>query len=280
MIAAMTTVLTPEILSEPVFAAIPFPQIERVAFTIFGFDIYWYALAYLAGFLLGWWWLRKVTAAADDPVGPAPIDALINVGIIGIILGGRLAYVLFYNLEFYARNPLEIIMVRDGGMAFHGGFLGMVVAIILVARHYRTPMLALGDCVAMAAPIGIFLGRIANFINGELYGRVTDVPWAMVFPEGGPLPRHPSQLYEALLEGIVLFIILTVIWKKGGRRYQGLITGTFIAGYGVARILVESFRQPDEQLGFILAGTTMGQWLSLPMLVIGVLLIRHALRRA
>ena len=169
-------------------------------------------------------------------------------------------------------------MLRDGGMSFHGGFLGMVVAIIWVARRHRVPMLALGDCVALAAPIGIFLGRLANFINGELFGRITDVPWAIVFPKGGHLPRHPSQIYEALLEGVVLFVVLALIWQRGGRRFQGLITGTFISGYGVSRIIVEFAREPDQQLGFLIAGTTMGQWLSLPMVMIGALLIRHALR--
>lgn len=279
MMTVMKTVLTPQDMIAPIVAAIPFPAVDKVAFSIFGFDIYWYALAYLAGFLIGWWWLKKVTQAPGDSVGTAPIDALINWGIIGIIIGGRLVYVLFYNFEFYWQHPFEMLMVRDGGMSFHGGFIGMVAAIMMVARRYRVPMLALGDCVALAAPIGIFLGRLANFINGELYGRVTDLPWGIIFPEGGPLPRHPSQIYEALLEGVVLLTILVILWRHGARRYHGLITGTFIAGYGTARIIVEFARQPDEQLGFLIAGTTMGQWLSLPMVLIGAALIRYSLRQ-
>jgi phosphatidylglycerol:prolipoprotein diacylglycerol transferase len=188
--------------------------------------------------------------------------------------------VLFYNLDYYIQNPLDIVMLRDGGMAFHGGFLGMGTTIILVARYYRIPVLALADCAALAVPPGLFLGRMANFINGELYGRVTDAPWGMVFPGGGPLLRHPSQIYEALLEGVLLLGVLIIIWQKGGRQYQGLITGTFIAGYGLSRIIVEFFRQPDDQLGFLIVGTTMGQWLSLPMVLAGVILICYALRRA
>ena len=270
--------LAPHNLDEPLRAALPFPAIDKVAFTIFGFEIYWYALAYLFGVLIGWMLLKRLTMRPGDIVGAAPLDALINMGIIGIILGGRLVYVVFYNPEYYLANPADIIMVRDGGMSFHGGFLGMVAAIIWVARRHRVPMLALGDCVALAAPIGIFLGRLANFINGELFGRITDVPWAIVFPKGGPLPRHPSQIYEALLEGVVLFVVLALIWQRGGRRFQGLITGTFISGYGVSRIIVEFAREPDQQLGFLIAGTTMGQWLSLPMVMIGALFIRHALR--
>ena len=270
--------LTPHNLDEPLLAALPFPDIDKVAFTIFGFDIYWYALAYLAGVLIGWTLLKRLTRHPGDVVGPAPLDALINMGIIGILLGGRLVYVVFYNPEYYLANPVDIIMLRDGGMSFHGGFLGMAAAIIWVARRHRIPMLALGDCVALAAPIGIFLGRLANFINGELFGRVSDVPWAVIFPKGGPLPRHPSQLYEALLEGVVLFVILALVWQRGGRRYQGLITGTFISGYGLSRIIVEFAREPDQQLGFLIAGTTMGQWLSLPMVIIGGLLIRYALQ--
>lgn len=265
---------------EPNLAALPFHGIDKVAFTLFGFEIYWYALAYLGGILIGWWWLKKITAAPGDSVGGAPIDALINAGIIGIIIGGRLVYVLFYNAEYYLAHPVEIIMVRGGGMSFHGGFLGMAAAIIYVARRHKVPLLALGDCVALMAPIGIFLGRIANFINGNLFGRPTDLPWGMIFPEGGGLPRHPSQIYEALLEGALLLVILLLIWQRGGRQYHGLLSGTFIAGYGCARIIVEFTRQPDQQIGFLIAGTTMGQWLSLPMVIAGAILIRFALRKA
>ena len=260
-------------------SALPFHGIDKVAFSLFGFDIYWYALAYLGGVLIGWWWLRKITSAENDVVGHPPLDALINAGIIGIIIGGRLVYVVFYNLDYYLANPVDIIMLRSGGMSFHGGFIGMAAAIVFVAKRHRVPVLALGDCIALAAPIGIFLGRMANFINGNLYGRITEMPWGMIFPNGGPFPRHPSQLYEAFLEGLVLFVILFFVWRGGGRKYQGLLSGVFITGYACARLVVEFVREPDQQLGFLIAGTTMGQWLSLPMALAGILLIRHALRQ-
>lgn len=279
-------------------ASLPFPAIDPVALCLGPVPIRWYALAYLAGILLGWWLLRRLTARADDPVGQAPLDSMINAGVIGIILGGRLVYVAFYNLPYYLQHPVEILMVWQGGMAFHGGFLGMIGAILWVARHHKISPIALGDLVALVAPIGLFFGRIANFINAELYGRITDVPWGMVFlrplpnPDGpcaasdAPwqpvppgLPRHPSQLYEAALEGLVLFAILWLIHQRGGRHRPGLLIGVFIAGYGTARTLVEFFREPDTQLGYLLGGATMGQLLSLPMIIIGALVIWQALAR-
>lgn len=261
----------------PVLAALPFPEIPDTLISIGWFQLRWYALAYIGSILLGWWILRRVTATPDDPIGHPPLDDLINFGIIGIIIGGRLVYVLGYNLDYYLAHPLEALKVWQGGMAFHGGFLGMVAAIIYTARRHKVDMVKLGDLIAMVAPIGLFFGRLSNFINDELHGRVTDVPWAVVFPNGGNLPRHPSQIYEALLEGALLFALLLLAWRMGARRRPGLMIGLFLTGYGLARIVVENFREPDAQLGFLLGGVTMGQLLSAPMVVVGVWLIRRGM---
>ena len=275
-----TSMLSLEHPHEITSAALPFPDIDPIIFSIGFLHLRWYALAYLAGILLGWFLLKRVTAKPDDPIGHPPLDSLINTGIIGIILGGRLAYVVFYNPSYFLSNPHKILAVWEGGLAFHGGFLGMVLAIVFTARRYQVSMFGLGDLIAIAAPIGIFFGRLANFINGELYGRVSDAPWAVIFPGTNGLPRHPSQIYEALLEGLLLFIILIVAWRMGARQHKGLLMGIFITGYGLARIVVENFRQPDQQLGFILGGITMGQILSLPMVVIGAWLIQSAFKKA
>ena len=276
---------------------LPFPRIDPVALCIGPLAIRWYALAYLAGILIGWRILKRITSGEDDPVGNAPVDAMVNAGVIGIILGGRLVYVLFYNLPYFLENPVQIPMIWTGGMSFHGGALGALGAALYVARRHMIPFSSLADLVVLIAPIGLFFGRVANFINGELYGRVTDAPWGVVFmkPRPGPggvcsdagpvwqtvppgLPRHPSQLYEAVLEGIVLFAVLWAIYRAGGRQRPWLMTGTGFAGYGLARVLVEFFREPDGQLGFVLGGAaTMGQLLSLPMVAIGGLLIAFSL---
>lgn len=266
--------------AQPQVAALPFPDIPEVIFSIGFFQLRWYALAYLAGILLGWWLLRRVTAGPNDRIGHPPLDDLINFGIIGIIIGGRLIYVSFYNAEYYLQHPMDILKVWQGGMAFHGGFLGMVGAILFTARKHKVNAVELGDLIAMVAPIGLFFGRISNFINGELYGRVTDMPWGVIFPRGGELPRHPSQLYEALLEGALLFIIITAAYKLGARKRPGLMIGLFLTGYGLSRIFVELFRQPDQQLGFLFDAVTMGQLLSLPMVIIGIWLIQRAARMA
>ena len=258
-------------------AALPFPEIDPVIFSIGVFHLRWYALAYLAGILLGWFFLRRITAKPADPIGHAPLDYLINAGIIGIILGGRLVYVVFYNPEYYIGNPAKILAIWEGGLAFHGGFLGMIAAIIITARRHDVSMIGLGDLIALVAPIGIFFGRIANFINGELYGRVSDAPWAVVFPASDGAPRHPSQIYEALLEGLVLFVILLTAYRWGARQRPGLMIGIFVAGYGISRSVVETFREPDPQLGFIFGGITMGQILSVPMIIIGAVLVRRAM---
>ena len=260
-------------------SVIAFPVIDPVIFSLGFLEVRWYSLAYLGGILLGWWLVKRVTAKAHDPIGHPPVDALINAGIVGIIIGGRLVYILFYNLPYYLADPIRVLYVWEGGLSFHGGFLGMVVATILVARRYRVAILGLGDLVSMVAPIGLFFGRLANFINDELYGRATDVPWAVAFPSGGFIPRHPSQIYEALLEGVLLFIILTTACRYGARLRLGLMTGIFMVGYSMARFFVEFFREPDTQLGLFFGAFSLGQFLSLPMLFIGLILMAYALRR-
>jgi phosphatidylglycerol:prolipoprotein diacylglycerol transferase len=198
---------------------------------------------------------------------------------LGIILGGRFGYVLFYNLPHFAAEPLEILQLWNGGMSFHGGVTGCIVAIVLFALKRRIPMLSLGDVTAAVTPIGLFLGRIANFINGELWGRPSDVSWAMVFPNGGPIPRNPSQLYEAALEGIVLFVVLAVLVRAGALKRPGTVAGAFALGYGVARIICELFREPDAQLGFLWGGLTMGMLLCIPLMLAGIAILTVALTR-
>lgn len=272
------------------FTAIPFPNIDPVIFAIGPFAIRWYALAFVFGLLIGWRYLRIFNNWAPAVTGETRIlsftsragpegaeDVKRNVddflvwATIGVVLGGRIGYVLFYNFAYYAANPLAVLQVWQGGMSFHGGLAGMVVAVILFARVRKIPFLALADAVSAAAPIGLFLGRLANFVNGELWGRTTDVPWAVVFPGAGPTPRHPSQIYEALLEGLVLFLVLFLLSRNETiRRRPGILTGVFFIGYALARGFVELFRQPDAHIGFLPGGTTMGQLLSIPVLLIGV----------
>jgi phosphatidylglycerol:prolipoprotein diacylglycerol transferase len=268
------------------FLLITFPVFDPIAFSIGWFAIRWYALAYIVGIVLGWIYARSLVKKERLWGGPAPItlpqlDDFILWVTIGIIVGGRTGYVLFYNPAFFFQHPVEIFQLWNGGMSFHGGFLGCVAAVMLFARNNGISILSLGDITTAVAPIGILLGRIANFINSELWGRTTDtsVPWAMVFPNGGPLPRHPSQLYEAGLEGIVLFAILAVMIRMGALKRPGLILGSFIAIYGLARITGEFFREPDAQLGFLWGGLTMGMLLSVPMVIAGAILIVVASRR-
>jgi phosphatidylglycerol:prolipoprotein diacylglycerol transferase len=198
------------------------------------------------------------------------IDDFLFWATIGIVLGGRIGYVLFYKPGYYLENPLEIVFLWRGGMSFHGGLLGVFTALLFFARSEKVPLTALSDIVAAAAPIGLFLGRLANFVNGELFGRPTDVPWGMVFPAGGPVVRHPSQLYEAGLEGIALFLALFVLVRLGALRASGRLTGAFLVGYALARLVSEMFREPDLHIGFLAGGITMGQVLSLPMLLAGI----------
>ncbi len=257
--------------------AIPFPAIDPVAVEIGPFAIRWYALAYIAGLLLGWRLLRRLMTAPPLVGTLQQADDFLTWATLGVILGGRLGYVLFYRPEFYLTHPVEILKVWTGGMSFHGGALGVIVAIAAFARANRIPFLALGDRVVPCVPIGLGLGRLANFVNGELWGRVTDVPWGMIFPHGGPLPRHPSQLYQATLEGLVLFLVLIVLAMRPAiRARQGFLGGAFLAGYGIARIIGEFFREPDSFLGFLAFGATMGQLLSVPMVIAGAFLMVRA----
>jgi phosphatidylglycerol---prolipoprotein diacylglyceryl transferase len=258
-------------------AAIPYPEIDPVIFSLGPLAIRWYALAYIVGMVLGWRWILALNRTAGEPIKtPKWDDALVWIAI-GVILGGRLGYVLFYNPGFYLLNPVEALKVWQGGMSFHGGCLGVMVAMILFARRHKLPLLTFADLIAAAVPIGLFFGRIANFINGELFGRNTDVAWAFVFPGAGPSPRHPSQLYEAALEGLLLFLLLNwMVRKRDALAKPGLITGLFLLGYAAARAFVEMFRQPDAHLGFLIGGITMGQLLSLPMILGGLYLVWRA----
>jgi phosphatidylglycerol:prolipoprotein diacylglycerol transferase len=267
-----------------VLPVIPFPAFNPILVSIGPFAIRWYALAYIVGIIAGWFYARTIIASERFWGGPAPFtvldfDDFVIWITLGIILGGRFGYVLFYNLPHFAAEPLEILQLWNGGMSFHGGVTGCIVAIVLFALKRRIPMLSLGDVTAAVAPIGLFLGRIANFINGELWGRPTDVPWAMVFPNGGPIPRHPSQLYEAALEGIVLFMVLAVLVRAGALKRPGTVAGTFALGYGVARIICELFREPDAQLGFLWGGLTMGMLLCVPLMLAGIAVLTVALTR-
>jgi phosphatidylglycerol---prolipoprotein diacylglyceryl transferase len=268
------------------FLLIAFPTFDPVAIAIGPFAIKWYALAYIGGIVLGWIYARSLLKDEKLWGGPVPIslpqlDDFILWVTLGIILGGRTGYVLFYNLPFFMQHPAEIFELWKGGMSFHGGFMGCVVAVMWFARRNNISILSLGDITTAVGPIGLFLGRIANFINGELWGRPADpsLPWAMIFPTGGPLPRHPSQLYEAGLEGILLFTILAVMIRFGALKRPGLILGSFIAIYGLARITGEHFREPDPQLGFLWGGLTMGMILSVPMVIAGGIIMFSAWRR-
>ncbi len=277
----------------PLFA-FPFPAIDPIAIAVGPVAIRWYALAYVAGLLGGWFYARRLAARTElwTPLpqpSAADIDDLIVWVALGVVLGGRLGYVLFYNLDAYLARPAEILAVWHGGMSFHGGFLGAVLAIVGLARSRGLNPLALLDMAAAVTPIGLFFGRIANFINGELWGRVApDFPYAVVFPYAGPLPRHPSQLYEAFAEGLVLFVVLAVAVRRVGFHRPGLIGGLFVFGYAVARILCEFFREPDPQLGFLFGssvealggGVTMGMLLSVPMAIVGAAAMVLAARGA
>lgn len=287
---------------------IPFPDIAPEIFTInlggFSLSLRWYALAYMAGLIIGWRLIvammrRPAIWGGTAPTAPDRIDDLLTWVILGVILGGRLGFVLFYEPAYYLSNPAEIIKVWQGGMSFHGGFAGVIVATWLWARRNGVPVMRLADALAVVAPIGLFFGRIANFINAELWGRPTDLPWGVIFPGEaaqacpgveGLCARHPSQLYEAGLEGLLLGLILWALVRAGGLRRPGLAFGVFLAGYGLARMLVELFRvadaqfiTPDNPLGHVVGGPaiglTMGQLLSLPMVLIGLALIWRARSR-
>lgn len=259
------------------FLSLTFPMIDPVLISVGPFAIRWYALSYIAGIFLGITYLQYLNKRTTPVFTPKALDDLLLYVVIGIMLGGRLGYVLFYNFGYYSTHPLEIVQLWHGGMSFHGGFLGVVLAVYLLCRKHQLPALKVADLIACVAPIGLMFGRIANFINGELYGRVTDVPWGVVFPNGGLLPRHPSQLYESALEGLVLFLLLSfLVLCTRARQKQGLLLGIFLVGYAVARMAVENFREPDQQIGFLMGSLTMGQLLSIPMLIIGSIFILSA----
>jgi len=247
---------------------LPFPTIDPVMIEIGPFAIRWYAVAYITGIFVGWWYAKRLIAnqrlwaPAVAPLKPSDIDDFVIWATVGIILGGRVGYVLFYDLPRFLENPLEIFAVWNGGMSFHGGFLGTILAMVLFARSRKIPAWSLIDVIAASVPFGLFFGRLANFINGELFGRPTDVPWAMVFPLGGPEPRHPSQLYEAALEGVVFFLVLRLFTHYFHRLpYPSFVSGVFCVGYGLTRIFSEFFREPDIQIGFLAGGLTMGMTL-------------------
>ncbi len=257
--------------------ALAYPNIDPILFQIGPLAIRWYSLAYIAGLMLGWRYMRVLAKRPPEVAPERDIDDFLVWATLGVVLGGRLGYVLFYKFGFYMDNPAAIFQVWKGGMSFHGGLLGVVAAGLLFAWQRKIKILPFADIVACVSPIGLFFGRLANFINGELYGRVSDVPWAMVFPGGGPVARHPSQLYEALLEGVVLFVIMFFLGRVNAVRLRpGMLTGFFLIGYAAARSFVELFRQPDSYLGFFAGGTTMGQWLSAPMAAVGLYLIFRA----
>ncbi len=256
--------------------AIPFPSIDPVAIAIGPLAVRWYALAYIAGIMLGWWQMLRLADRSPHGITRKDVDDFVMWAIIGIILGGRLGYVLFYRPGYYLDHPLEALALWKGGMSFHGGLIGTILALVLFARHRGRNVFAFGDLVAAVVPIGLFFGRIANFVNGELFGRPSDLPWAMVFPAGGPEPRHPSQIYEAILEGVVLYVLLAILIKYGRALARpGMVGGCFLLGYGIARFGVEFLREPDEHLGLLVAGATLGQLLSLPLMLAGALILFH-----
>jgi phosphatidylglycerol---prolipoprotein diacylglyceryl transferase len=256
-----------------------YPQIDPVLFSLGPLMVRWYSLAYIGGILLGAWYIQYLNKRPPVLANLKPFDDLIFFGIIGIILGGRLGYVLFYYPDYFLSHPADIIKVWQGGMSFHGGLVGFTLAIAYFCKKHTYSFFAVMDLCAAATPIGLFFGRIANFINGELYGRTTTSSLGMVFPNGGSLPRHPSQLYEAALEGIVTFILLFILIRFFNfRQAKGAITGSFLCCYAVARMGIEQFRQPDEDIGFVIGNLTMGQILSLPMLLLGLLFLYMAFR--
>ncbi len=251
-----------------------YPAIDPVLLEIGPLTIRWYALSYIAGIILAWRYMFVLAKRSHIQVIKGHIDDFMVWATLGIIFGGRVGYILFYKPAYYLDNPLEILAVWQGGMSFHGGLLGVILATWWFSRLRGYSWIAIGDIVACTAPLGLFLGRLANFINGELYGRVTESPLGMIFPDGGPLPRHPSQLYEALLEGVILFSLL--LWfahKKSSFMRTGFLSGVFLTGYAITRAFAEIFREPDPHLGYLFLETTMGQWLSLPLLLIGIWLI-------
>ncbi len=248
-----------------------YPQIDPVFFEIGPLQLRWYGLMYIIGFVCAYFVLVRLSRRENYDMDKKEIEDLLVYGVVGLIVGARLGYCLFYNFGYYFSHPLKCLAIWEGGMSFHGGLIGLVLGGWLFSRLRNKSLIMLADMGALAAPPGLFFGRIGNFINAELYGRVTDVPWGMVFPGTGGLPRHPSQLYEAFFEGVVLFVVLFVLSRKV--RTRGVLISVFLAGYGLIRFVLEFFREPDPQLGFIVASITMGQILSLAMVAAGVVLL-------
>jgi phosphatidylglycerol---prolipoprotein diacylglyceryl transferase len=265
---------------------IAFPAINPVAIAIGPLAIRWYALAYIVGLLIGWRYCLYLAGRAPHRIGRSEIDDFLVWATLGVVLGGRIGYILFYHLGLYLREPLQMLYIWHGGMSFHGGALGVTLAMALFTRRRSLPFLPFADIIAEAIPIGLFFGRIANFINGELYGRPA-AAWAsgiaMVFPtDPDRVPRYPSEIFEALLEGICLFLVLAVAERRGARRQPGLVAGIFLLSYAVLRIAAEFLRQPDPQRGYFtcqILCTTEGQWLSLPVLVLGLWMVWWTRRR-
>ncbi len=258
------------------YEGIAFPEINPVLFQWGWFAVRWYSLAYIFGILGAWGLARKMSKYSGSTFTVLKIDDFLIWATIGIVLGGRLGYCLFYNLRYFLEFPAQILMIWQGGMSFHGGLLGVLVATILFAHNRQISLLTMGDILTPVAPVGLFLGRLANFANGELYGRVThSVPWAMIFPNGGPEPRHPSQLYEAGVEGLLCFIVLNALWWGAPRirNRRGVITGCFFLIYGIGRFFLEYTREPDVHLGFVFREFSMGQLLCLPMILLGLFFI-------
>jgi phosphatidylglycerol:prolipoprotein diacylglycerol transferase len=246
------------------------------------FGIRWYAMAYIVSLVVGWRLMRRLVRQSPPVATELQVDDFLTWATLGVVLGGRLGYVLFYQPAYYLANPAKALEVWHGGMSFHGGILGVAVALVWFCRRHAIPLLGFADRIAVVAPIGLLLGRIANFINGELWGRPAPdwLPWAMVFPNAGDIARHPSQLYQAGMEGLLLFIVVFALSRREAIRARfGTLTGVFLVGYSLARIVGELFRQPDAFLGFLFAGATMGQLLSLPMLFAGLFLIQRARAR-
>jgi len=255
-----------------------FPEIKPYIFKIGTLEVRWYGLMYILGFVAAYFMACADARRKNLPLSKDDIADLIFALAMGLILGARLGYALFYNFSYYFANPLRVFAVWEGGMSFHGGLIGTVIAAFWFARKRRIGFLQIADLITPAAPIGLGLGRLGNFINGELFGRATDVPWGMVFPNGGPLPRHPSQLYEAILEGPMLFFILW-LFRRSGKAPAGVVLWVFLAMYGLFRSFVELFREPDQQLGFLFGHLTMGQMLSIPLFLFGVAMTVYSYRK-
>jgi phosphatidylglycerol:prolipoprotein diacylglycerol transferase len=264
-------------------APLQFPQFDPVLLHLGPISIRWYALAYITGLVTGWQVMRRLVLKPPPVATQAQTDDFLTWATLGVVLGGRLGYVLFYQPGYYLKNPLQIPAVWTGGMSFHGGMLGVVVALAVFCRMNRIALLGFADRIAVVTPIGLGLGRIANFINGELWGRPAPdwLPWRMIFPRAGDtIPRHPSQIYEALMEGLLLFLVMWILSRSARVRSRfGMLTGVFLMGYGIARSVGEFFREPDAFLGFLWAGATMGQLLSIPMILAGAGLAFFSRRR-